>query len=155
MENQFIINLVEDFFKKNPPPYFSFDFAQHISERKLNNARKLYAFYDSNEEKPLILLDNTLLSSAKIGALITTENIYYRLYADNKKKDLVISQISLSDIYDFTIRSHTFGADLFINSKYIAYIMGLGKTGYGFKDATALNELLKIFIEHLHPIIEN
>lgn len=149
MENDFLIEIIKNFFNENPPPYFAFDYSNKIPFRKLKTARKLYAKYNETKEIPLLLIDDTFFRSAKLGLLMTNSNIYFRLLEDYNKGGIRIGNVSLKKISNIDIRTHNKGADLFINEKKVGFFRVLEAWGTKQTEADILNKLFEILIQKL------
>lgn len=146
MENEFLFNLVDEYFDKNPGIYFSFDYQKLIPNRKLKNAIKLYAPYNKEEEIPILLVDDTLFRSAKFGLLVTNTHIYFRLREDFSKRDIRLSSMLLSEIYSIKIKTHDKGADLLVNERKVGIFRVLEAWKSKQTEADILNKLFEIII---------
>ncbi|CEQ11107.1 Uncharacterised protein [[Clostridium] sordellii] len=76
--------------------------------KKLNMAKTKYAYLEQNE-KPLLIYDNTAFKSGKEGYLITDKFIYYKNTLGKPGK------ISISKIYEVRVK----GSDLYVNDTNI------------------------------------
>jgi len=82
----------------------------------------LYAIYDSNTEKPLILIDDTLLRSAKLGVLITTSHLFYRLLIKRDSRVVDTGRIPIINIKELRIDIYKRGSDLVVNGgKWVSW----------------------------------
>lgn len=150
MENEFLCKLVDEYFNKNPPPYFSLDIGKEIPIKKLKNAYKYYAFFDKQKETPLFLIDGTSFRSAKMGVLCTNQKVYYRLYSKFGSYKKIRGEIFLTDIDKIYFSSIRTGANLFINGENKAYTTFLANYGASKKEAMVINELFKAITDSLH-----
>ncbi|MEN6327369.1 MAG: hypothetical protein ABFD18_14350 [Syntrophomonas sp.] len=149
MENENLLMIINDFLKKNPPPYFSFDIGGNIPHRKLKNVHKTYASYDMYEEKPIILIDDTVFRSAKLGMLVTNKHLFFRLKSDLNSWTIKNDNIPLNEINQLKIRAFNKGSNLFINGTKTAYISAFGSKGFQRREKDILNSLFEIIIEAL------
>lgn len=132
---------MNDFFEKNPPPYFTFDYGKLIPIRKINNSRRLYAHINPDIEIPLILLDDTFFRSGKIGILVTDQNIFYRL--KNKRNGVMkTGKFPLSEIKAFSIVPALKGSNLIVNNQVVAYI----RVYFQKNEAEILNRIIGILV---------
>jgi len=150
MENEALFNIVNTFFEKNPPPYFSFDYGRLIPLRKLKNARKLYASYDTEKEFPLLLVDETFFRSAKKGILLTNLHLYYRLYTKRGRNEIKKGKLPLNQITTIYIDIGRMGSDLMINNKKEAFTTAFGVDEPKKTEAKVLNSLFKLIISSIN-----
>lgn len=152
MENQSLINIVDEYFETNPSPYFAFDYGNQISLKKLKNVGKLYADFNSDIEAPLLLVDDTNFRSAKKGVLITTSNIFYRLYVKRGSYAVGTDQIVLNDVEEMRIDIHKGrgGSDLLVNGIQVGFMIAFGDTKLKKHEAETLNKLFELIIKSLH-----
>ncbi|MGE5396364.1 MAG: hypothetical protein ACM3MK_02370 [Chitinophagales bacterium] len=158
MENEQLIALVDDFFRdKNVGRrrwnYISFCIRGYIPERKLVNARKLYAPFDTEQEMPLILMDDTLsFLSGKIGFLMTNCTLYYRLKRlDGNCFRLISGKIPLDDIETIHIQLRKKGSPFIVNGEAIGKITAYSDGRDGLDDeGRTLIELLHRIVDSLH-----
>lgn len=150
MQNEFLISLIEKYFDQNPPPFFSFDYGNHISVRKLRNVLKSYAKFDSGVEAPLILIDDTaIFRSAKMGVLITTGHVFYRLRIKRGSNNRGKGQIDVGDIKEMRIAINRAGGDLIVNGEQLGFMIAFGDTKRGKHEGETLNRIFKLLIEEL------
>jgi|LSQX01.1.fsa_nt_gb hypothetical protein len=152
MDNEFLIEIVEKYFEENPRPYAIFEYGRFISLRKLNNAQRLYAPYNREKERPLLLIDDTIFRSAKQGILLTNENIYFRLSIGRDKWGLTSGCIPLKDIKDISIEIGKKGSDLIVNGKKAAFTIAFGIGGIEEKEAKIINKLFEIITDSLSQV---
>jgi len=57
--------------------FLGFQYKGYIKQRKIRNARRIFAPYDDNEETPLLVVDVTIFKSGKRGVFITNSAVYY------------------------------------------------------------------------------
>ena len=150
MENGELIIIVNNFFKKNPPPFYSFDYGELISNRKLKNARKLYAPYDPEKERPILVIDDTFFKSARRGMLLTNKNLYFRFRENFSKWHLTTQQIPLKQIFTLNIQISSNASILLINGKKVASILVFGNKGFMKTESEVLNELFILFLKSVH-----
>ncbi|MGI6085696.1 MAG: hypothetical protein ACOYIF_09670, partial [Acetivibrionales bacterium] len=121
-----------------------FFIGKYIPEKKLKNAMASYAQL-SNDEVPLLLIDDTLFGSAKDGLLMTTSNLYYStLLKPGETPETGKGCIPLSDIQSIYFDSDdnkissiaASGTIVHINSAPFAYL-----SNKPFTEITALNDL--------------
>ena len=72
MENEILFQICEEFFKnKNVGPrkwnFFAFQYNSFINNKKLRNAKREYAHYNPETEKPILLMDDAIGNSGKRG----------------------------------------------------------------------------------------
>lgn len=82
-------------------------FSPDIPDKKLNNAIKKYA--NIGEEKPLVLIDETVMGSAKVGLLLTDKTIYIK---DNNTKAF---SCKISNIENIAFNNYMLMQKLVIN----------------------------------------
>ncbi|HNX28717.1 MAG TPA: hypothetical protein PKN87_04805 [Syntrophomonadaceae bacterium] len=149
MVNESLIEIVERYFEKIPRPYANYEYGRFISQRKLNNAQKLYAPYDNEKERPLLLIDDTIFKSAKEGILLTNENIYFRLSIRRGILKTTINCIPLKEITDISFELGKKGSDLIVNGKKVAFTTAFGIGGLEEKEGKIINRLFEIMIDSL------
>jgi len=150
LDNERLTNIVKDFFEKNPPPYFSFDYGIFIPSRKLNYARKFYAPYDIEKEYPILLIDDTFLRSAKKGLLVTNLHVYYRLYSKRNTNKIKKGDFPLNEINNIYINIGRKGSDLIINNKKEAFMTAYGVDGFKKTEGEIINTLFEIIIKSIN-----
>ena len=150
MKNELLIETINSYFNIYPPPFFSFDIGNKIPIKKLKNISKLYAFYDSNTEEPLILIDDTLLRSAKLGVLITTSHLFYRLLIKRDSRVVDTGRIPIINIKELRIDIYKRGSDLVVNGKKIGFMVAFGVDDFKRTEAEILNRLFEQLINSLH-----
>ncbi len=84
MENEILFQTVKNFSKvKILGPrkwsFFAFQYDGFISDKKLRNAKREYAHYNPETEKPILLVDDTIINSGKRGFVLTNISLYYRV----------------------------------------------------------------------------
>jgi len=87
----------------------------NIPSKKLKNAIKKYAFL-TNEEIPLILIDDTVFGSAKVGLLLTNKYIYFQ----DSMAELPY-KCSLNNIQNVVFKNYLISTTLIINNKKINF----------------------------------
>jgi len=146
MDNHSMLGIIDEYFKINPPPYFSFDFGKLIPLRKLKNAKKLYAQYDEEKEQPLLLIDDTFFRSGKKGILITNLHLFYRLYSKRGNTEIKKAQFSLNEITSLYIDIGRMGSNLIINKNKEAFTIAFGVDEPKKTEAEILNKLFEMLI---------
>jgi hypothetical protein len=145
--NSHLSDIVDEYFRNVPRPYIAFDYGEFISSRKLENARKHYARYDSNEEQPLLLIDETFFRSAKRGLLLTDASLYFRLKPDYRSNSVIVKKISLHEIDKLYFDLIKVGSNLIVNEKKIAYSTAFGNHNFKKVESEIINKLFKIILE--------
>jgi len=84
-------------------------FLQNIPPKKLENAKKYFATYNTTEEEPLVLLDTTFWRTCKTGALLTAKSIY------TKHTKIEWVNVRSVNFFEFLKFSHPSAEWLFIN----------------------------------------
>ncbi|MEQ8201301.1 MAG: hypothetical protein ABRQ24_07765 [Syntrophomonadaceae bacterium] len=90
MENEFLFEVVEEYFKvHNAGPrrwnFHTFWYWKNIPPKRLKQARKYFAPYDDRLEKPLLLMSDITFGKLFAGILITNIKLYYDLNSDEGK----------------------------------------------------------------------
>lgn len=149
MKNEHLVMLTNDFFDKNHPPFLVFEYGKQISPKKIRKASKSYAYYDAVLEKPLLLIDETMFNLAPKGILITTGQVFYRLYMRIGERKVEAGRFNLADIKDMEIRRHESGitAEFFINGKCQGILLGFGRNFRSIHEAEVLNSYFKLIID--------
>jgi len=127
---EFIQKYAEDISPKGKWKQVIFFLGSYIPQKKLKNASAAYANMTDNEE-PLLLIDCTLLGSAKEGLLLTTSHLYYNvsLKLDSKPEQGQIPISEISSIFFENVKRKEIGKIsftgtlLYINSKPFAYLL--------------------------------
>ena len=89
-----------------------------IPDRKLLNAKKKYAKFNSDDESALLLVDDSLLGSARKGFVMTESNIYYSLgNQDNEalSSGSVRGALSLNNVKTIIFREKMLTTTLVVN----------------------------------------
>lgn len=126
MKVEELITIVDPFLTNafaNPTTKKAF-YGNGIPEKKLLNARINYAYYNEENERPLLFFDDTMFGSGKLGFLITNENFYYRLtekFGGQKIEGVI--PISKIDIFE-CVRQRA-GYYIYINDVEFAYLCTL------------------------------
>jgi len=149
MENKILIKTVEEYFANIQGKYANFDYGEHIPTNKLNVIRKLYAPYNGEIEKPLLLIDDTVFRSAKKGILLTNMNLYYRLYAGRKIKGIHVGRVALNFNTSIEIKLGHKGSDLVINGDIVAFTTAFGLGGINEKEGKIINRLFELLAQVL------
>jgi len=122
-----LLELMDDHISKFHPAngrrkYLSMHFAPFIPEEFLNEAYNLYAFFNSEVEKPLMLFRLADYRVKGAGLLITDKAIYYYLPYSQALPDC-LNSFSLDDISEFNIeRDSIFTSRLTISGIHAAII---------------------------------
>ena len=152
MDNEFLIEIVEKYFEENPRPYAFFEYGKFISLRKLNNAQRLYATYNREKERPLLLIDETVFGSAKRGVLLTSTNIYFRLFVSRGILKTTINCIPLEDITDMSFELNKKGSDLIVNGKKAGFTTAFGIGDVKEREGKIINKLFGLITDSLSQI---
>jgi hypothetical protein len=151
MKNEFLFNIAEDFIKKNNIGhrkwnFMTFWYGDYIPDSHLDSARKWFAGYQLEIEKPLILVSDNCIGAITEGFLVTNIKVYYRL----KKSFIKPTEkgfIWLEDINSIDIDSKYIGAWLMINGKKEALLSSFSKKIEN--EVKPIREILQIFIKEI------
>jgi len=113
----------------------SVHYGDFIPNKKLKNAQKNYANYDINDEKPLILIDDTVMRSSKRGLLITNENVWFYIYKERRKSELAKGKIPLQDLESVRFINNKMTSDIIINGQQFGNLSQVNKN-----EVDALNQ---------------
>jgi hypothetical protein len=154
MENEVLFEISDNYFEKlNTGPrewnFFSFAYGIYIPIKKLLNAYNTYAPYDLEMERPLILVDDTLFRSAKIGVLLTNTRLFYRLI-DKVGGTCKKNSLPLNEINQLYIDLYKRGSNLVINGKKVGIMRAFGMDDFKKRDAKILNNLFDLYLNALH-----
>ena len=103
MEDSTLFEIASSYFQKYMDltvwPFSYIFYGPRIPEELLTTARSVYAKYDENEEKPILLYDDASYNQKQHdkGFLITNKRIYYHLRYSSKVPQTINSKL-LSDI---------------------------------------------------------
>ncbi len=155
MENEILFQICEEFFKnKNIVPrkwnFFALQYNSFINQKKLRNAKREYAHYNPEMEKPILLVDDTIINSGKRGFVLTNVSLYYRVGRINSNSDIK-NNIPLYKLNDIYISLFKQGSYLVVNGINIGVISSFNRGGFGEKEARVVNELFVQIMLALHP----
>lgn len=150
MEDDKLIQVTNSYFESISPPYVKYDFGKNIPLRKLNTARKIYAPYNSKNEQAILLIDDTVFSSAKRGILLTDKNLFFRLYSDHGSKEIRDGKILLNDLIEFHIDLRMSGSNVIVNGNKVGFTTALGLDDLSKKEAKLLNRFFDLLLKSVH-----
>lgn len=149
-----LMDLAEEYFQKNNPggkkwSYQYIFYAPFIAPEKLRSAMQAYADFDPQQEKPILLMDDTLFGSAQKGLIITDRALYYNLSVSFSGSD-GIDRVELKNIESFTVEIKTLGANLLVNGVQFGYTTSLNSMNR--KEGIILQELMRLFIKSIQSM---
>ena len=160
MENEFLFEVVEEYFKvHNTGPrrwnFHDFWYWKNIPPKRLKQARKYFAPYDDRLEKPLLLMSDNALGTLFRGGLITNLNLFYQLNLDDSifwgvkgKKSI----LSLSSIYSIDIKPQKYGAWFIVNDHKEAYFASYSAGIVEENCATPFKNAVNHVLQALHEV---
>jgi hypothetical protein len=137
LENAWLFPLVHEYFSEHNQAGRRWGFAHFytnpfIRPEGMEQARKVYADYDPEEEIPLLFVENgTTTTFVKTdedltgGIVITNKYIYYKLIPNTGYKDAKANKIALSSLQSFKIKFRFFSWVYINNKKGITTAFGL------------------------------
>ncbi|NLV16210.1 MAG: hypothetical protein GXY50_03220 [Syntrophomonadaceae bacterium] len=159
MENEFLFEMVEEYFKiHNTGPrkwnFHTFWYWKNLPLKRLKQAREYFAPYDETLERPLLVMTDNGFGKLFRGILITNIKFYYHL---NLNANLLFGIkttkgiISLADMYSIDIQyPKSAGAWLLVNGEKEAYIAGYSKGIVDEDEATPFKKAVNHVLQALH-----
>ena len=159
MENEFLFEVVEEYFKvHNTGPrrwnFHDFWYWKNIPPKRLKQARKYFAPYDDRLEEPLLLMSDNAFGTLFRGVLVSNTKFYYKLdlnealfFAEPKE-----GMINLADIYSIDIQYPKRTGWLLVNGEKEACFAGYSTGIVDENCATPFKNAVNHVLQALHEV---